>query len=100
MDTLSIASVNEKQKCFFHSATTLSLSWRKQQLKRLDKAIRQYESRLAEALWIDLHKSYEEAYLTELSIVYGEIRNHLRHLCRWARAERKCSPLAILGFGC
>lgn len=96
MDTLSIASVNEKQKCFFHSATTLPLSWRKQQLKRLDKAICQYETQLAEALWIDLHKSYEEAYLTELSIVYGEIRNHLRHLCRWARAERKYSPLAIL----
>lgn len=96
MDTLSIASINHKQKQFFHSGATLPLSWRKQQLKRLDKAIHQYESQLAEALWIDLHKSYEEAYLTELSIVYGEIRNHLRHLCRWARAERKYSPLAIL----
>jgi aldehyde dehydrogenase (NAD+) len=96
MDTLSITSINQKQKQFFHSAATLPLSWRKQQLKRLDKAMHQYEAKLAEALWIDLHKSYEEAYLTELSIVYGEIRNHLRHLCRWARAERKCSPLAIL----
>lgn len=96
MDTLSISSINQKQKQFFHSGVTLPLAWRKQQLKRLDKAMHHYEAKLAEALWIDLHKSYEEAYLTELSIVYGEIRNHLRHLCRWARAERKCSPLAIL----
>lgn len=96
MDTLSITSINQKQKQFFHSGATLPLAWRKQQLKRLDKAMHQYETRLAEALWTDLHKSYEEAYLTELSIVYGEIRNHLRHLCCWARAERKCSPLAIL----
>jgi aldehyde dehydrogenase (NAD+) len=96
MDTLSITSINQKQKQFFHSGATFPLAWRKQQLKRLDKAMHQYETRLAEALWTDLHKSYEEAYLTELSIVYGEIRNHLRHLCCWARAERKCSPLAIL----
>ena len=60
------------------------------------KAMKQYESQLAEALWQDLHKSYEEAYLTELSIVYGEIRNHLRHLSSWAKTERKSSPLAIL----
>jgi aldehyde dehydrogenase (NAD+) len=58
--------------------------------------MKQYEQQLADALWTDLHKSYEEAYLTELSIVYGEIRNHLRHMARWARAERKSSPLAIM----
>jgi aldehyde dehydrogenase (NAD+) len=58
--------------------------------------MKQYEQQLADALWQDLHKSYEEAYLTELSIVYGEIHNHLRHLSCWARPERKSSPLAIM----
>ena len=65
-------------------------------LHKLLHAIKQYEQPLAKALWTDLHKSYEEAYLTELSIVYGEIRNHLRHLSRWARPVRKSSPLAIM----
>jgi aldehyde dehydrogenase (NAD+) len=65
-------------------------------LRKLSNAMHEYEKPLAEALWTDLHKSYEEAYLTELSIVYGEIRNHLRHLSSWAKPERKSSPLAIL----
>ena len=65
-------------------------------LRKLASAIHQYEKALADALWQDLHKSYEEAYLTELSIIYGEIRNHLRHMRRWARPERKCSPIAIM----
>ncbi len=91
-----ISTTRTKQKQYFHSATTLALPFRKQMLHKLLHAMKQYEQPLAEALWTDLHKSYEEAYLTELSIVYGEIRNHLRHLSRWARPERKSSPLAIM----
>ena len=91
-----ITTTRTQQKHYFQSGATLPLCFRKQALRRLLKAMHQYEQQLADALWTDLHKSYEEAYLTELSIVYGEIRNHLRHLSRWARAERKSSPLAIL----
>ena len=91
-----ISTTRQKQKAFFHSGATLALPFRKQMLRKLASAMHQYEKALADALWQDLHKSYEEAYLTELSIVYGEIRNHLRHMRRWARPERKCSPLAIM----
>ena len=91
-----ISTTRQKQKAYFHSGATLALPFRKQMLRKLASAMHQYEKALADALWQDLHKSYEEAYLTELSIVYGEIRNHLRHLSHWARAERKSSPLAIL----
>ena len=91
-----ISNTRQKQKAYFHSGATLALPFRKQALRLLLKAMKQYEQPLAEALWMDLHKSYEEAYLTELSIVYGEIRNHVRHMRRWARPERKCSPIAIM----
>ena len=91
-----ISTTREKQKAYFHSGATLALPFRKQMLRKLASAMHQYEKALSDALWQDLHKSYEEAYLTELSIVYGEIRNHLRHMRRWARPERKCSPLAIM----
>jgi aldehyde dehydrogenase (NAD+) len=47
-------------------------------------------------LWQDLHKSEQEATLTELSIVEGEIRNHLRHLKRWMRPERRSTPLKMM----
>ena len=91
-----ITSTLQKQRAYFQAGHTLPLSMRKDLLRQLDEALHRYDKQLAEALWTDLHKSYEEAYLTELSIVYGEIRNHLRHMRRWARPERKSSPLAIL----
>ena len=84
------------QRAYFRTGATLPLCFRRQMLRKLSDAMHQYEKPLAEALWTDLHKSYEEAYLTELSIVYGEIRNHLRHLRQWAKPKRKSSPLAIL----
>ena len=54
-----------------------------------------WEDRLAEALWEDLHKSYEEAYLTEISIVKAEIRNHLKNIGKWARRKKAHSPLKL-----
>ena len=91
-----IQSTVQKQKTYFLESHTLPISFRKRALRQLLQAMKQYEQQLADALWQDLHKSYEEAYLTELSIVYGEIRNHLRHLSCWAKPERKSSPLAIM----
>ena len=91
-----ISTTRTKQQQYFRSGATLPLCFRRQMLRKLSNAMHEYETPLAEALWTDLHKSYEEAYLTELSIVYGEIRNHLRHLSSWAKPERKSSPLAIL----
>ena len=91
-----ITSTLQKQRAYFLSGATQSLAVRKDLLRQLDEALHRYDKQLADALWQDLHKSYEEAYLTELSIVYGEIRNHLRHMRRWARPERQSSPLAIL----
>ena len=42
---------------------------RKQSLKALLSALDKWSDALYDALWKDLHKSSEEAYMTELSIV-------------------------------
>lgn len=83
------------QKEYFASGATLDLTVRRQALRRLENAIRKWEKPLADALFTDLHKSYEEAYMTELSIVLGEIRNQLRHLSRWAAPQRRPTPLKL-----
>lgn len=92
----TITRIHDTQRAYFQSGKTLDLRFRKDMLRALQGAIKQYEKPLTDALWLDLHKSYEEAYLTEISIVYSEIRAHLRHLSRWAKPERKCSPVAIM----
>ena len=90
-----IAALTVAQRAYFGSGATLGFDFRREQLRRLDAALKRWERPLCEALWQDLHKSEEEAVLTELSIVAGEIRNHLRHLKRWMRWERRPTPLKM-----
>ena len=85
------------QKRFFRSEATLDVRFRKQQLNTLLRTLEAHEQDLADALWQDLHKSYEEAYLTEISLVKAEIRSALRRVGRWARRERKQTPVTIFG---
>ena len=90
-----IHDIVKAQNGFFRSGATLDISFRKDMLRKLDKAMENWEDRLCDALWADLHKSYEEAYLTEISIVKGEIRNHIGNVSRWARRKKACSPLKL-----
>lgn len=91
-----IAALAVAQRAYFGSGATLGEAFRREQLRRLGAALKKWKQPLCEALWQDLHKSEEEAVLTELSIVEGEIRNHLRHLHRWMRWERRSTPLKML----
>jgi len=90
-----IKDLRVAQKKFFKSGATLDVKFRKDMLKKLLEAMNRWEKRLSDALWEDLHKSYEEAYLTELSIVTGEIRSHIRHISKWAAKERRHTPLKL-----
>ena len=93
--TERIISIAASQKEFFRSGATLDVNFRKEMLRKFLKAMEKWESKLCDALWSDLHKSYEEAYLTEISIVTGEIKNHIRNIGSWSRRERKHSPLKL-----
>ena len=90
-----IQKIVKAQKEYFRSGATLDIAFRKEMLARLYKAMESWEKKLSDALWTDLHKSYEEAYLTEISIVKGEIRNHIRNVAGWARRKKACSPLKL-----
>lgn len=91
-----IESIIVAQRAFFASGTTLHKSFRKEQLKRLKNALKEWEEPLCEALWKDLHKSKEEAIMTELSIVAGEVKNHISHLGGWMRSKRATTPLKMM----
>ena len=90
-----IGSIVASQRRFFRSHKTLSVECRLSSLRALRSAILAHEQELADALNHDLHKSYEEAYLTEISIVLGEIDNFLKHLKGWAAPSKKSSPLKL-----
>ena len=91
-----IQALVEAQRAFYATGTTRQLSWRKAQLKAFHAGLKKWEKPLCEALWTDLHKSYEEAYLTELGLVYSEINEAICHLRKWAR--RRCKPTPLTGM--
>ena len=78
--TERIVEIVAAQKEFFRSGKTLDIEYRLSALRALKAALKRWEKPLADALWADLHKSYEEAYMTELSIVLSEIDIRLRRL--------------------
>lgn len=90
-----IQNIVQLQKEYFQSNVTLDINFRKEMLSKLFRAIEKWEGKLAEALWKDLHKSYEEAYLTEISIVKGEIKTHLRNIRKWASRRKVSTPLKL-----
>ena len=90
-----IQNIVQLQKEYFQSNVTLDINFRKEMLSKLFRAIEKWEVKLAEALWKDLHKSYEEAYLTEISIVKGEIKTHLRNIRKWASRRKVSTPLKL-----
>ena len=87
--------IRERQGRFFRSGATLDVKWRLERLRAFEAAVREWEEPLCEALWTDLHKSYEEAYLTEVSILLAEIREHIHKLRGWSRPQRKATPLKM-----
>ncbi len=90
-----INTILASQKQYFNTGATLSVDFRKEQLHKLAQALEQFEKPLADALWTDLHKSFQEAYLTEIGLVKAEIREHLKGLGRWVRCKRVHTPLTL-----
>lgn len=93
--TEQITGLAAAQKQYFRTGQTLDISYRLTALRALKDAILKHEKALTDALWADLHKSYEEAYLTEISIVLGEIDNHISNLRSWASPVHRPTPLKM-----
>lgn len=93
---MDINAIYDRQKAYFATGATLDVKFRKARLDDFQKALKAWEKRICDALWQDLHKSYEEAYLTETSIVMGEIREARKHVGKWAKREIKMPVLTVL----
>lgn len=78
----------ESQKEFFNSNRTKSISFRKAMLKKMLLAIQQNEDEICNAIYQDLGKSKAEAYMTEIGIVYAEIKEAIKNLDKWTRLQK------------
>ncbi len=94
--TDKIKNITAAQREYYASGATLGYKFRQQQLKKLQEALKKWEKPLCDALWADLHKSPQEAVLTEISIVGGEIKNHRAHLRSWMKSRCATTPLKMM----
>ncbi|ACJ32655.1 aldehyde dehydrogenase [Anoxybacillus flavithermus] len=87
----------QKQKRYFRTGATLSLSFRLAQLARLKETIQVHEQAIIDTLAKELNKSPLEAYTTEIGVVYEEINFITKRLARWMKPKRVPTPLTHLG---
>lgn len=85
----------EKQHHFFNTNTTKNIAFRIQQLISLKKMIKNNEAKLLDALYLDLRKHRNEAFSTEIGIVYRSITDTIKHLRAWAKPKKVHTPLFV-----
>lgn len=83
------------QKTFFLQQHTKPIRWRLEKLQKFRKALLSHEAVLYKALYLDLHKSEKESFLTEFSIVMNELDSHIRDLEKWSRPVKVRTPLPL-----
>ena len=94
--SISVSQIVLRQREYFLTNETKSIDFRLKQLKKLKQSVEKYSDDIYEALWKDLHKCKEEAFLTELSIVINEINDHIKHLKKWAKPKKVKTPLYLM----
>lgn len=92
----NLHSILAKQKAFFGTNESKKIDFRINQLKKLKSVIKSNESAITKALYEDLRKSEQEAYLTEISIVNQEIDYHLSNLREWSQVKKVHTPIHLL----
>jgi len=84
----AVGTISEKQRSFFGTHRSKNVDFRIEQLKRLKTAVLDYEGKVMEALYRDLHKSRMEAYNTEIGLSLREISHNIKHLKSWAKPSK------------
>lgn len=78
----------EKQKEYFYSFETKSISFRLEQLKKLKVNLLKYEKEISQALNLDLGKSETQSFLSEIGPCISEINYFLKNLKKISKDKK------------
>lgn len=81
---------------YFASGATFSLSWRKRQLTSFLTLLQSEEKAIAEALYKDLHKSAEEAFITEIGYLIKDVKYLLNNVKKWMKPSKVGTPVMAM----
>jgi aldehyde dehydrogenase (NAD+) len=75
------------QRTYFNSNATKPLDFRIAQLQKLKAVLESNETLLQEAIYKDYGKGIFDTFLTELFVIYDELKTALRDLQEWAQTK-------------
>lgn len=90
---MTTGQIVEKQREYFNLGETLSVKFRKQQLKLLKQTILKNEENIYKALKEDLGKSEVESYMCEVALVISEINFMIKHLNRLSKPRKTSASI-------
>jgi len=93
---ISAEKLLEKQRTYFRSGATRSVSYRVHQLETLQKVLVEHEEELMNAVYEDFKKPELESYATELGILHDEISYAIKKLRKWVKPKRV--PGTLINF--
>lgn len=93
----AIKSLFALQKDNFQSGATQGAGFRKQALDTLKTVVKKYEDEILEALALDLDKNPKEAYFSEITQIYEEIKVAKKWVKTYAKAHRVKTPFSHFG---
>ncbi|MGI6657181.1 MAG: aldehyde dehydrogenase [Desulfobulbus sp.] len=78
----------ERQRAFFHTGTTLSVSFRREQLRRLQHELGRRRADMEAAMRADLGRHDFETFVAEELLLSSAIKTAIRQVKRWAAPKR------------
>ncbi|MDR1919671.1 MAG: aldehyde dehydrogenase [Tannerellaceae bacterium] len=94
--SLMYREIIENQRRFFSSGSTLPVSFRKEQLRKLQAAIKHYAPKIEEAVYKDFRKSNFEVYMSETAMSLRSVAYAIKKVKSWAKP--KAVKGSILNF--
>ena len=83
-----IAQIVSRQRAFFNTNKTKSISFRKEQLLKLKSVLQENEKAIYITIYDDFKKSEFDTYATELALVYHEIDTALKKIKKWSSKKK------------
>jgi aldehyde dehydrogenase (NAD+) len=96
----SAAKVVAGLRSAFDSGRTRPIAYRQEQLRALERLLKEHERDIEKALHDDLGKPALEAFTAEIAFTARELALVRKKLPRWARPERVSTPLFALPGKC
>ncbi|WP_162425711.1 aldehyde dehydrogenase [Pontibacter pudoricolor] len=95
-DLEKIQLLHRLQRGYFAEGHTLSVSFRKEQLRKLQQVLKQHEQELFDALYADFRKPALEAFGTEIGFIELELKLALKNIEDWTKPRKV--PESLINF--